>query len=90
MTTPCCSTGNGDWTLRGVAHFLTPLRGLVVLAVSVIPSVVSSRSSHMPLRGLVVLVVSVTPSVVSSLSSHTPLRGLVVLVGFGGHSAGHG
>jgi len=58
-----------------VAVFSQALRGLIVLAVSVTPGVVSSWSSHMPLRGLVVLVVSITPGVVSSLSSHTPCVG---------------
>jgi len=54
-------------------------RGLIVLAVSVTPGVVSSRLFSHALRGLVVLAVSVTPGVVSSrLFSHA-LRGLVVL-----------
>jgi len=54
-------------------------RGLVVLAVSVTPSVVSSQLFSHALRGLVVLAVSVTPGVVSWwLFSHA-LRGLVVL-----------
>jgi len=53
--------------------------GLVVLTVSVTPSVVSSRLFSHALRGLVVLAVSVTPGVVSlRLFSHA-LRGLVVL-----------
>jgi len=94
-TSPLGSTGNvGGAVAHGVlltlpaySHFgrpHTPLRGLVVLAVSVTPGVVSlflrypSRpawslrgSSHTPLRGLVVLAVSVTPGVVSSrLFSH--------------------
>ena len=66
------------WSLRSSSH--TPLRGLVVLAVSVTPGVVSSRLFSHALCGLVVLAVSVTPGVVSSwLFSHA-LHGLIVLV----------
>jgi len=54
-------------------------RGLVVLAVSVTPDVVSSQLFSHALCGLVALAVSITPGVVSSrLFSHA-LHGLVVL-----------
>jgi len=63
---------------RGLVAVLShALRGLVVLVVSVMPGVVSSRSSHMPMRGLIVLAVFVTPVVVSSWSSHMPCMGLL-------------
>ena len=71
--------------LRLVSH---ALRGLVVLVISVTPSVVSSLLFSHALRGLVVLAVSVTPGVVSlRLFSHA-LRGLGVL-GRDGRSAAH-
>jgi len=81
-TSPLGSTGNVGGavahrvllTLPAYSHFgrpHTPLRGLVVLAVSVSPAWSLRGSSHTPLRGLVVLAVSVTPGVVSSwLFSH--------------------
>jgi len=58
------------------------LRGLIVLAVSITPRVVSLRSSHTPLRGLVVLAVFVIPGVISSRSSHTPCVGSLFLLGW--------
>jgi len=65
------------------------LRGLVVLAVSFTPGVVSSQLFSHALRGLVVLVVSITPGMVSSRLFSYTLHGLVVL-GRYGHSTGHG
>ena len=73
----CRSSSRG---IRHAQHGLVAvlshaLRGLIVLAVSVTPGVVSSQSSHTPLRGLIVRAVFVTPGVVSSRSSHTPCVG---------------
>jgi len=53
--------------------------GLVVLAVSITPGVVSSRLFSHALRGLVVLAVSVMPGVVSLQLFSFALHGLVVL-----------
>ena len=76
VLTHCSSSYGIRHAQRGLIAVLSHvLRGLVVLAVSITPGVVSSRSSHMPLPGLVVLAVFVTPGVISSRSSHTPCVG---------------
>ena len=77
-------------TLPAHSHFQCTHTPLIVLTVSITPSVVLSPSSQMPLCGLVVLMVSIVRGIVSSRTSHTPLRGLIVLVELGRHSTGHG
>ena len=71
-----CTHTSGVLTLQAYSH---ALRELGVLAVSITPSMVSSRLFSHVLLGLVVLAVSITSGVVSSqLFSHA-LRGLIVL-----------
>jgi len=79
LTLPAYSHFRRTYTIFVDSLFSHALRGLIVLAVSVTPGMVSSRLFSHALRGLVVLAVSVTPGVVSSrLFSHA-LRGFVVL-----------